>query len=369
MKIRILLSVSITILILVIIATIRVKRNKSPEAEVMKAGKELAKAQYENSPKFAKELFIEADFYYNDAMSEWKKQNERFILFRDYGLVSELAQKSIESSEKAIIKTRRFVNNTEDLIEIRIEEIGEKIKNFEEYFGKFPVSKDHRDEINRSKLLYSESIQAYKNKNYSSCTAKLDSVETVINKILTRYQDKLEKYFEDYPKWDKMLKQTISWSEKNQTYVLIVDKFSRELSVYKNGKIIKQYTIELGANWVGDKIQQGDKSTPEGMYKVIEKKQNGQTKYHKAILLDYPNEEDRKRFALNKKNGIINHDAKIGNLIEIHGSGGKGIDWTDGCIALTDTNMDEIYKFCNVGTRITIVGSIKPLYGLSITLK
>ncbi len=60
------------------------------------------------------------------------------------------------------------------------------------------------------------------------------------------------------------------------------------------------------------------------MYKIIEKKQNGQTKYYKALLLNYPNEDDKKRFLANKKNGIISKDAKIGNLIEIHGNGGKG---------------------------------------------
>jgi murein L,D-transpeptidase YafK len=127
--------------------------------------------------------------------------------------------------------------------------------------------------------------------------------------------------------------------------------------------------VELGANWVGDKMQQGDKSTPEGVYRILDKKQNGQTRYHRAFLLDYPNEEDKRRFSLNKKNGTLEQDAEIGSHIEIHGRGGKGIDWTDGCIALTDSDMEQIFQMCPVGTRVAIVGSTKSLDELLLSLK
>jgi L,D-peptidoglycan transpeptidase YkuD (ErfK/YbiS/YcfS/YnhG family) len=51
----------------------------------------------------------------------------------------------------------------------------------------------------------------------------------------------------------------------------------------------------------------------------------------------------------------------IGGLIEIHGNGGKGIDWTEGCIALTDSEMDSVFKIVKVGTPVTIVGSMHDL--------
>lgn len=369
MKIKFLLFIALTIVVLAVAAIIRVKTNKPPEALVVKAGKMLAKAQLEKSPKFANKIFREASANYDSARIEWKIQNERFILLRDYKKVAEFAQKSIGSSETAIHQSQKTITSTEDLLETRIEKIGKKIKDFDKNFGEFPMDTKHRDEFTKSKLLYSESLQAYKNKNYSICKSKLDSVEIVVNMVVSQYRTRLENYFTDYPRWNDMVKQTISWSKKNQMYAMVVDKFSRELHLYKNGAIFKQYSIELGANWVGDKMQQGDKSTPEGLYKIVEKKQNGQTKYNKAFLLNYPNEDDLKRFSLNKKNGSINRDAKIGNLIEIHGNGGKGIDWTDGCVALSDKNMDELYKFCPVGTKVTIVGSVKTLKQLSIRLK
>jgi len=201
------------------------------------------------------------------------------------------------------------------------------------------------------------------------CRSRLDSVEAAVNNISSHYEDRLADYFEAYPYWKTLAEQSISFSKRNSTPVLIVDKMARELLLYRNGKLSKRYPVELGVNWVGDKKQQGDGSTPEGNYKVVDKKQNGQTRYHKAFLLDYPNDEDRLRFARNKKNGAIHPDAKIGNLIEIHGSGGKGTDWTDGCIALQDSHMDELFALCAAGTRVTIVGSTIPLDRLSYPLQ
>ncbi|WP_346862737.1 L,D-transpeptidase family protein [uncultured Draconibacterium sp.] len=369
MKIKLLLFAFFIVVVLAGVSVFWIKNNEPPMDEVTKAGKMLAEAQLEKSPKFAKAAFREAELNYDSARIEWAKQNERFILLRNYTKVSEFAKKSIESSERAIGQSQKEISNTEDQLAARIKRIGEKLKKFETDFGKFPLDKKHRDEFSKSKLLFAESLQTYRNKNYSICKSQLDSVELVVNAAYKHYLQQLENYFEDYPRWNEMVKQTISSSKKNQTYAVVVDKFSRDIFLYKNGTIFKQYSIELGANWIGDKMQQGDKSTPEGLYKIVEKKQNGQTKYHKAFLLNYPNEDDLKRFSLNKKNGSIKQNAKIGNLIEIHGNGGKGIDWTDGCIALTDKNMDELYKFCPTGTKITIVGSVKALNQLSIRLK
>lgn len=369
MKTKLLFLVSSILILLSGMALLRVKTNRPPENLVIAAGKQLAEAKLEKSPSFAQDAFREASMYYNDAMTEWQKQNERMILVRNYRQVSELARKSMEKSNVAIAASKKAILNTEEILDRRLEVIGGKINDFEEKFGHFPLSKKHREVLTKSKLLYSESRYAFKNKNYPVCKSKLDSVELVINQVISHYTEQLVSYFESYALWNEMVRQTIADSRRTQASVVIVDKLNRKLSVYRNGKIHREYEVELGANWVGDKMQQGDKSTPEGMYKVVEKKQNGQTKYHKALLLNYPNEADKQRFSQNKKNGIIEQGANIGNLIEIHGNGGKGMDWTDGCIALTDKDMDELFKLCVVGTKVTIVGSTKPLNELHISLK
>jgi murein L,D-transpeptidase YafK len=123
-----------------------------------------------------------------------------------------------------------------------------------------------------------------------------------------------------------------------------------------------EFNAELGRNWVGDKRLRGDHATPEGMYRITKKFGNGKTKYYKALLLDYPNEEDKARFRAEIESGVLPRSARIGGLIEIHGNGGKGIDWTEGCVAVTDREMDAVYNIAAVGTPVTIVGSTVDLH-------
>ena len=141
----------------------------------------------------------------------------------------------------------------------------------------------------------------------------------------------------------------------------MIEKFSKKCIVYKSGKKIREFNIELGINWLGNKIQQGDRATPEGRYSITSKKSGRGTIYHKALLINFPNSADTQRFNSQKANGIISKNAVIGGLIEIHGGGGKGIDWTDGCVALKNKDMDNLYALCPVGTPIAIVGSLIPL--------
>ena len=97
------------------------------------------------------------------------------------------------------------------------------------------------------------------------------------------------------------------------------------------------------------------------MYRITKKFDSRKTKYYKALLLNYPNEEDTARFREEIANGSLPRNAKIGGLIEIHGNGGKGIDWTEGCVALSDREMDLIFKITKVGTPVTSVGSTTEL--------
>ena len=208
-------------------------------------------------------------------------------------------------------------------------------------------------------MLLQEGIFAYNKNNYELTIQKFDSAELFINRIINYSTRLLEDYFKSYPDWKHWSEGAIIKSRKHKTYCVIIDKYARKCMLYNKGILQYECDIELGANWIGDKKLQGDKSTPEGVYKITRKKKNGETIYYKALLLNYPNEDDKKRFAQNKKDGTIARHANIGNLIEIHGRGGKGTDWTDGCIALEDADMDKLFAVCKVGTEVVIVGSLK----------
>jgi hypothetical protein len=140
--------------------------------------------------------------------------------------------------------------------------------------------------------------------------------------------------------------------------VILVDKLRRRLAVYQGGEWAKSFSAELGANGLQRKAHAGDRATPEGSYRVVERKQGTATNYYKALLINYPNDEDVARFADGKRTGTIPRRAGIGGLIEIHGEGGEGRDWTDGCVALTNQDMDWLFDHAPVGTLVVIVGTV-----------
>jgi len=134
---------------------------------------------------------------------------------------------------------------------------------------------------------------------------------------------------------------------------VVVSKSKRLLMLLKNDEVIRQYRIALGENPVGHKIRVGDSRTPEGEY-VIDRR-NPKSKYHLSIHISYPNETDR--LEARKLN------VAPGGEIMIHGlPNGMGwigslhalIDWTKGCIAVTDEEIEEIWRAVPDGTPIRI---------------
>lgn len=123
---------------------------------------------------------------------------------------------------------------------------------------------------------------------------------------------------------------------------LIVLKSDRKLLAYSKGELLKTYQVSLGAEPSGDKDFEGDKKTPEGIYFVNDKNPNSD--YYKNLGISYPNRADR----LNAKQlgKSVGGDIKIHGLKNYVGFVGKFhrlYDWTQGCIAVTDEEVDENY--------------------------
>jgi len=134
---------------------------------------------------------------------------------------------------------------------------------------------------------------------------------------------------------------------------IVVEKSARRLSVFRNGNQIKTYRIALGRSPVGAKQEEGDMKTPEGIYKIDGR--NPQSNFHLALHISYPSDEDNKCAA---KRGV-----SAGFDIMIHGiqngSGWIGAfhrwnDWTAGCIAITDEEIEELWRVTPDGTTIEI---------------
>jgi L,D-peptidoglycan transpeptidase YkuD (ErfK/YbiS/YcfS/YnhG family) len=158
--------------------------------------------------------------------------------------------------------------------------------------------------------------------------------------------------------WKRLANDTIAQSRADRSTAFIVDKLNRKLHVYVAGDRVATFPAELGSKGLKRKLHSGDQATPEGRYRVTEVRGPGRTRYYKALMLDYPNAEDRARYAYGRRTGQVPLRAGIGSLIEIHGDGGQGRDWTDGCVALADRDMDKVFARARVGTPVTIVGAL-----------
>lgn len=233
------------------------------------------------------------------------------------------------------------------------------IERYDPIFRKVPMPKNVREENNKGQLLLKEAELAYMNKQFVACNQKATDAEHLLNKSYQYFKNHLEQYFGNYNEWKRTVDETINKSRSTKSTAVVVDKFARKCYLYQAGKLKHQFTVELGPNWIGDKNYKGDKKTPEGLYRVTAVKNSKQTKFYKALLINYPNVEDQIRFKANKNN--LPRFAKIGNLIEIHGNGGKQGDWTDGCIALVDSDIDTLFRYASVNMPVAIVGSLRPL--------
>ena len=168
--------------------------------------------------------------------------------------------------------------------------------------------------------------------------------------------------------WQAMAQQTIDWSRRHQSPAIVVSKAERELTLYKNGRKVRSYPVRLGFNGIREKQFQGDGATPEGRYRVTDKRGPGQTQFYRALVLDYPNAEDRRRFDLAKKTGHIALGKGIGGLIEIHGVENEYAQQTLGCVMLDNPNMAALFESVSVGTPITIVGALTGQNAVALAL-
>lgn len=128
---------------------------------------------------------------------------------------------------------------------------------------------------------------------------------------------------------------------------MVVSKKRREMVLLRGENVLRTYRIALGREPVGPKRQEGDGRTPEGRY-IIDRR-NAKSKYHLSLHVSYPDAADVARA---REAGV-----DPGGDIMIHGLK-DGVrrdgDWTQGCIAVTDEEMDEIWGLVGEGTAIWI---------------
>ena len=135
---------------------------------------------------------------------------------------------------------------------------------------------------------------------------------------------------------------------------VLIEKKERRLTLLSKGEVIKTYKIALGGDPVGPKVMQGDNKTPEGVYTIDSR--NNNSEYHLSLHISYPNQIDKKRakeLGVSPGGDIMIHGIKNG--LGWVGSSHAEVDWTKGCIAVTDEEMEEIYRLVPNGTIVVIM--------------
>jgi len=295
------------------------------------------------------------------------KQQSRLSLFRDYEPVRKEFGDIISGGNGLLNQIQEYKRTKLASIVAQITYFQNRIDTLKKLTLLINEGRAARRQLMSAELLLTEAQRFAEKGKYSDAEKKLKiipiyaaSASEAISPVLNRYADRNQ-----ISKWRTWANETIEVSREKGSYSIFVSKIDRQLVLYKNGRPYKTYTVGLGKNGFHDKLHAGDLATPEGKYYITKKLPR--SKYYRALLINYPNEEDVRQFARAKKNGLISKRAGIGGLIEIHGGGKEGM--TYGCIAMDDHHIQELYNLVNVGTPVTIVGAIDYDNIISSTIK
>jgi murein L,D-transpeptidase YafK len=171
-----------------------------------------------------------------------------------------------------------------------------------------------------------------------------------------------------------VLAATQAWSirsgQKAEEFTIRVWKGRHEMWLEDGDRIVKRFRVALGKNPTVGKLSRGDGRTPQGTYYICEKRRR--SRFHRFLGISYPNVDDAERafaerlitadqwadiFFANVEHTIPPWSTAMGGRVGIHGYGGRApvpVDWTDGCIAVSDADIDYLYDRVPLGTRVVI---------------
>lgn len=229
---------------------------------------------------------------------------------------------------------------------VRVDQIGSRVALGEKRVETELLVKQARSFMEQGRFVHSKRAARQADERMTSQAAQLNSE-------LGRYADKAQ-----VDHWRAMVRRAVDWSKQHHAAALVVVKARKRLTLYRNGQAVASYPVRLGFNGVQEKRYEDDGATPEGTYRVIRVRDQGQTEFYRAFLLDYPNVDDQRRFQSARKTGMIPAQARIGGNIEIHGEANRQLSQTLGCVMLGNRQMDALFREVEVGTPVTIVGAV-----------
>ena len=240
----------------------------------------------------------------------------------------------------------------------RIEETAALLNQAERLAAATALGYLERVHLTRARVALDESRGLVRAEEFPRARERCETARRELDLALRRAVSAAERYTSRklVRAWTRWIEETRAWSRASGIPAAVVIKEKNLLMLVVRGRVVRSYAADVGRNPLDRKLRAGDRATPEGQYRVVKKKGPGQSRYYKAMLLDYPNAADRQRLAEAKRAGMLPPAAGLGGLIEIHGEGGRGRNTTDGCVAVSNSDMDELFDRLHVGSWVTIVG-------------
>jgi hypothetical protein len=276
--------------------------------------------------------------------------------FREYASVRADLRRTLVAGDALLARTLKDREEKRDTIREEVRVLRKRLGTLNDITLDLNERGRARGALSRAELMLQEAGLMADVAKYEEALDKIRSAREVIKdaeltclKFLSRYQD--PRQIED---WRRLAEKTVEESRARGTSALLVIKLEKRMIVYRKGVAVAEFDVGLGFNGLSDKLHSGDDATPEGLYHVTKK--NAASRFYKALLINYPNEEDRRQFAAAKQKREIPYWVGIGGLVEIHGGGEDSL--TRGCISVDDRVMDELFGMVSVGTPVTIVGTL-----------
>ena len=198
-----------------------------------------------------------------------------------------------------------------------------------------------KDKTIATQQTHIEALQQEVKSNRNELVTLQNKIEALEQEVRSKENDNIE------------LQKKFFMLQKGPADRILIEKKERRLTLISKGKVLKTYQIALGGNPNGPKERQGDNKTPEGTY-VIDSR-NKDSRYHLSLHISYPNEKDKqraKKLGVSPGGDIMIHGIKNG--LSWVGDLHTEVDWTKGCIAVTDEEIEEIEKLAPNGTIVEI---------------
>jgi len=261
--------------------------------------------------------------------------------------VERSARAAIAKADEITVRTVRDAASQRILLEARLAELEPRVQNLK---GDRVVQRAYR----KAEHSIEELQQVEGLKNLPMISSRLRDASEDVAEAEQALSQRMERFSDPtlQRRWQAWVDETL----RAGGTVILVEKQRQKLLVVRDRRPVASFSAEFGRNGYSDKIVQGDAATPEGRYQITAKKTS--SRYYKALPLNYPTAADVAEYAAARKRGLVRGRGP-GTNIEIHGGGGKGTNWTDGCVAISDRDIDRLFELVTPGTPVTIIGAAR----------